>query len=235
MKFAAEHLRQPALYRAPPEIHLKEPVLGLHEPLREEQIVLILRGNVRDAPAVADDADGSRHALERRWCRRSAAARLKAAAGRPGEIRILRCPRSAATLRQAVRFLMMKDGLLAEYDHEMSTTRKLLERMPDDKLTWKPHVKSMSLGGLGTHLANLPQWAGTILNDTSLRSGQPAAEPRGEDVTRGHSGRVRREHETGPRLDGQDRRRVHRPLERSIAAARRSSRCRASPRSAASC
>jgi hypothetical protein len=61
---------------------------------------------------------------------------------------------------------MMKDGLLAEYDHEISTTRKLLERIPDDKLTWKPHVKSMSLGGLGTHLANLPQWAGAILNDT---------------------------------------------------------------------
>ena len=61
---------------------------------------------------------------------------------------------------------MMKDGLLAEYDHEISTTRKLLERIPDDKLTWKPHVKSMSLGGLGTHLASLPQWAGAILNDT---------------------------------------------------------------------
>jgi uncharacterized damage-inducible protein DinB len=61
---------------------------------------------------------------------------------------------------------MMKDGLLAEYDHETSTTRKLLERIPDDKLTWKPHAKSMSLGGLGTHLASLPQWAGAILNDT---------------------------------------------------------------------
>ena len=60
----------------------------------------------------------------------------------------------------------MKDALLAEYDHEIATTRKLLERLPDDKLTWKPHVKSMSLGGLGTHLANLPLWAGTILNDT---------------------------------------------------------------------
>src|SRR4030095_15828833 len=61
----AEDLRQPALNRAPPEIHLKEAILGLHEPLREEQIVLILRGNVRHAPAVADDADGSRQALER--------------------------------------------------------------------------------------------------------------------------------------------------------------------------
>lgn len=63
---------------------------------------------------------------------------------------------------------MIKDGLLAEYDHEISTTRKLLERIPDDRLSWKPHVKSMSLGGLATHLANLPRWTGTILNEASF-------------------------------------------------------------------
>ena len=71
----------------------------------------------------------------------------------------------SVTLKTEVRRLMIKDGLLAEYDHEISTTRKLLERIPDDKLSWKPHVKSMTLGGLATHLANLPRWAGTILNE----------------------------------------------------------------------
>lgn len=50
----------------------------------------------------------------------------------------------------------------------MGTTRKLLERIPEDKLSWKPHPKSMSLGGLATHLANLPTWGGTILTDTSF-------------------------------------------------------------------
>ena len=60
--------------------------------------------------------------------------------------------------------MAIKDGLLAEYDHEMATTRKLLERLPDDTLTWKPHVKSMSLGGLATHLGNIPYWAHAILN-----------------------------------------------------------------------
>ena len=50
----------------------------------------------------------------------------------------------------------------------MGTTRKLLERMPEDKLSWKPHVKSMSLGGLATHLSGLPEWGGTILNDASF-------------------------------------------------------------------
>jgi uncharacterized damage-inducible protein DinB len=64
--------------------------------------------------------------------------------------------------------MAIKDGLLADYDHEMGTTRKLLERLPEDKLSWKPHTKSMSLGGLATHLANIPHWGGTILNDASF-------------------------------------------------------------------
>src|SRR6266850_6058517 len=68
---------------------------------------------------------------------------------------------SGVTLRR----MAIKDGLLAEFDHEMGTTRKLLERVPDDRLSWKPHVRSMSMGGLATHLANLPHWGGTILNE----------------------------------------------------------------------
>jgi uncharacterized damage-inducible protein DinB len=64
--------------------------------------------------------------------------------------------------------MAIKDGLLADYDHEMGTTRRLLERLPDDKLSWKPHAKSMSLGGLATHLSNIPHWGGTILNDASF-------------------------------------------------------------------
>lgn len=63
---------------------------------------------------------------------------------------------------------MLKDGLLAEYDHEVATTRKLIERVPDDKLTWKPHEKSMSLGGLAQHIANLPSWSDAILGATSF-------------------------------------------------------------------
>lgn len=62
----------------------------------------------------------------------------------------------------------LKDALLSEFDHEMATTRKLLERIPDEKLTWKPHEKSMSLGGLATHLANLPLWTTIILNELSF-------------------------------------------------------------------
>jgi uncharacterized damage-inducible protein DinB len=63
--------------------------------------------------------------------------------------------------------MALKDGVLAEFDHEMASTRKLLERLPDDKLPWKPHEKSMSLGGLGTHLGNIPNWGHIILNERS--------------------------------------------------------------------
>jgi uncharacterized damage-inducible protein DinB len=67
--------------------------------------------------------------------------------------------------------MAIKEGLLAEFDHEMATTRKLLARLPDDKLAWKPHQRSMSLGGLATHIANLPNWADEILNKTSFDMG----------------------------------------------------------------
>jgi uncharacterized damage-inducible protein DinB len=64
--------------------------------------------------------------------------------------------------------MTIKDTLLTEFDHEMAATRKLIERLPDDKLAWKPHAKSYSLGGLATHLANLPLWAALILNEASF-------------------------------------------------------------------
>jgi uncharacterized damage-inducible protein DinB len=62
--------------------------------------------------------------------------------------------------------MTIKDSLLVEYDHEMAKTRKLLERLPDVKLSWKPHAKSMSLGALATHIATLPEWGDTILNES---------------------------------------------------------------------
>jgi uncharacterized damage-inducible protein DinB len=50
----------------------------------------------------------------------------------------------------------VSDGLLTEFDLEMASTRRTLERIPEDKLTWKPHEKSMGLGRLAGHLAELP-------------------------------------------------------------------------------
>ena len=48
--------------------------------------------------------------------------------------------------------MALADALLPEFDREISITRRLLERVPDDRLSWKPHPKSMSLGGLADSL-----------------------------------------------------------------------------------
>jgi uncharacterized damage-inducible protein DinB len=62
----------------------------------------------------------------------------------------------------------IKDGLLVEFDHEMATTRKLLERVPDDQLGWKPHEKSRSVGEIAAHLGQITRWASHILNNPSF-------------------------------------------------------------------
>ncbi len=54
-------------------------------------------------------------------------------------------------------------SILPEFDHEMENTRKSLERVPEDKLSFKPHAKSMTLGALATHLATINHWADAIL------------------------------------------------------------------------
>jgi uncharacterized damage-inducible protein DinB len=46
--------------------------------------------------------------------------------------------------------------LLAEFETQAPITRKFLERLPEEKLTWKPHEKSMSAGQLAFHLASVP-------------------------------------------------------------------------------
>lgn len=51
------------------------------------------------------------------------------------------------------------DALIGEYEHECKVTRKALERVPDAKLDWKPHAKSMTMGRLASHLAEIPTWA----------------------------------------------------------------------------
>jgi uncharacterized damage-inducible protein DinB len=47
-------------------------------------------------------------------------------------------------------------AMLGEFEHEAKTTRKFLERIPQDKLMWKPHEKSHTAGALGHHIAMVP-------------------------------------------------------------------------------
>jgi uncharacterized damage-inducible protein DinB len=64
--------------------------------------------------------------------------------------------------------MLLIDALLPEFDREMTLTRRLLERVPEDRFDWKPHPKSMSLGALSTHLAHLPVWAEVTARQTTF-------------------------------------------------------------------
>jgi len=70
----------------------------------------------------------------------------------------------------------LADSLLPEFDHEMQTTRRLLERVPEGKFDWQPHPKSMPLGRLASHLAELPKWA-TMTIQTEELDIAPPGEP----------------------------------------------------------
>ena len=64
--------------------------------------------------------------------------------------------------------MSIAESLLPEFDREMGLTRRLLERVPDGQFAWKPHEKSMTLGRLAEHLAELPGWARVSINDDGI-------------------------------------------------------------------
>jgi len=55
--------------------------------------------------------------------------------------------------------MLIRDALLPEFDQETATTRRVLERIPDDKFGFKPHPKSMDMATLATHLCEMTSWA----------------------------------------------------------------------------
>jgi uncharacterized damage-inducible protein DinB len=62
----------------------------------------------------------------------------------------------------------ISETLLPEFDQEMTTTRRLLERVPADKGKWKPHEKSFSLGHLAQLVSWMPGWITNTLHETEL-------------------------------------------------------------------
>lgn len=66
--------------------------------------------------------------------------------------------------------------LLPEFDQEMASTRKLLSVLPDGKMDYKPHPKSMTMGRLAGHVAELPGWATMTLSTDGLNL-TPDAKP----------------------------------------------------------
>lgn len=64
--------------------------------------------------------------------------------------------------------MAIKDAFIAELKQEAASTRKLLERVPMDKPDWAPHAKSMKLGNLANHVAELPGWTMVTLDQDEL-------------------------------------------------------------------
>ena len=73
--------------------------------------------------------------------------------------------------------MALSEALLPEFDQEMASTRKSLERVPDGKFDWKPHTKSATLRQLTTHIALFPSWMIDTLEKTSFDYAPVGGEP----------------------------------------------------------
>jgi uncharacterized damage-inducible protein DinB len=80
--------------------------------------------------------------------------------------------------------MSISETLLPEFDHEMATTRRLLERVPNDKGKWKPHAKSFSLGHLAQLVSWMPGWIAQTLTETelNLKGGAGYSDEKTEDL-----------------------------------------------------
>jgi len=77
--------------------------------------------------------------------------------------------------------MTIAESILSEFDNEMAGTRKVLDRVPDDKFDWKAHAKSNSIGWVASHLAEIVGWVEGILTqdawDISPADGEPYRSP----------------------------------------------------------
>ena len=97
--------------------------------------------------------------------------------------------------------MAIRDVFLPEFDHEMATTRKTLERVPENNIDWKPHDKSMTMGRLAGHLVELNTLVPLALQRESLDFRPPGAPPRNPTscLTRKAPRRFRQERRRRPR------------------------------------
>jgi len=69
--------------------------------------------------------------------------------------------------------MSVAESWLPEWDAEMAATRRVLERVPSDKLEWQPHDKSYTVRQLAGHLSQMPGWTGMTLNAPELDVNPP--------------------------------------------------------------
>jgi uncharacterized damage-inducible protein DinB len=70
----------------------------------------------------------------------------------------------------------LAESFLPEFDAEMASTRKVLARVPADRLAWKPHPKSRSLGELATHVTELARWGIRVAGESFQVGSEKAPE-----------------------------------------------------------
>ena len=76
--------------------------------------------------------------------------------------------------------MLISQMLLPEFDQEIASMRRTIERVPEDKFGWAPHPRSMTMGRLASHIAEMPTWAASTMQNDSLDiapPGQPAYAP----------------------------------------------------------
>src|SRR3989475_12783290 len=71
----------------------------------------------------------------------------------------------------------LAEQLLPEFTEEMAATRRVLERVPEGKASWKPHPKSMTLGRLATLVAEMPAWVVNTITRDELDIMPPGGPP----------------------------------------------------------
>ena len=79
--------------------------------------------------------------------------------------------------------MLTVSDLVQELEQEAQATRRVLERVPEDKLRWKPHPKSMTLGQLAMHVANLPGAIAEISTRPSFDAKTPIPRPEAESTS----------------------------------------------------
>jgi uncharacterized damage-inducible protein DinB len=83
---------------------------------------------------------------------------------------------------------MSINAIVQEFEQEAKTTRRVLERVPSDKLTWKPHAKSMSLGDLAMHIAGgqgfISSW--TLVDSYEFKGDKPPSPTSTADILAAH-------------------------------------------------
>src|SRR5262249_24604041 len=106
--------------------------------------------------------------------------------------------------------MSMCQAMLREFANEAATTRRVLERVPADRLSWKPHPKSMSLGELALHVATSPGVIiGWCAEDETHFKGEPTPKPSSTaEILAAHDASVTKVTETLPRIGDEGMQRI---------------------------